>query len=43
MIKCYYKFNVIMIVMDEKMIKMKYIFILYWVIYDNKLNLKKVF
>lgn len=43
MIKCYYNFNVTMIVMDEKMIKMKYIFILYWVIYDNKLNLKKVF
>lgn len=41
MIKCYYNFNVIMIVIYEKMIKMKYIFILYWVIYGNKLNLKE--
>lgn len=43
MIKCYYNLNVTMIVMDEKMIKMKYISTLHWVIYDNKSNSKKVF
>lgn len=29
--------------MDEKMIKMKYISTLHWVIYDNKSNSKQVF